>query len=326
MQEKENSTVFVVTVDTESDDAWTNPGTIKLDNMRAIPRFQGLCEKYDIIPTYLITFECATRDEAIQILKPIADSGRCEIGHHLHVWSTPPFQKDNKSSVDLNWIHAYQSELQDELFFEKAETLKSAIQKNYGISPTSHRAGRWGIDPRTINWLMNNDFIADTSVLPLADFSNMMGKHKTGPNFFFSSFDVDTISDGENTLLEIPVTVNSSPHLIIELLKITVRNKLLSERNANKMIRKFGGGTKLTPNLNFKVAQYLNTINREFMKGRKIINFALHSTEVSLGHSPITRTHEGYDFFWSVLENCFNLIRELNIKSLGISDAAKNIK
>ncbi|OGU32223.1 MAG: hypothetical protein A2057_04735 [Ignavibacteria bacterium GWA2_35_9] len=102
------SPIFIVTVDTEFDDAWTKPETIKLDNVKEIPRSQVLCQKYNIIPTYLLTYECAVREEAVSVLKPISEAEKCEIGHHLHAWSTPPFQKENiRRDIDLDWLHAY---------------------------------------------------------------------------------------------------------------------------------------------------------------------------------------------------------------------------
>ena len=71
--------IFVVTVDTEADDAWNSPEFINLRNMKQIPRFQELCDAYSIIPTYLVTYECATRDEAICVLEPISKNSRAEI-------------------------------------------------------------------------------------------------------------------------------------------------------------------------------------------------------------------------------------------------------
>ena len=65
MNDKFISPIFVVTVDTESDDAWSKPEIIKLDNLKEIPRFQNLCEKYDILPTYLLSYECAAREEGV---------------------------------------------------------------------------------------------------------------------------------------------------------------------------------------------------------------------------------------------------------------------
>ncbi len=93
MDNKTYSPTFVVTVDTESDDAWEKPEIISLENLKEIPRFQELCEKYDVIPTYLLAYEFAARDEAISVLKPILDQRRCEIGHHFTHGQPHPFKK-----------------------------------------------------------------------------------------------------------------------------------------------------------------------------------------------------------------------------------------
>ena len=90
--------------------------------------------------------------------------GNAKIGHHLHVWSTPPFQNGGKDGIDHQWIHAFQFQLPDSLFMEKAERLRSAIEASFGKSPTSHRAGRWGVDQRTVDWLVGAGFVVDTSI------------------------------------------------------------------------------------------------------------------------------------------------------------------
>ena len=122
---------FVVTVDTEGDDAWSSPDDVRLENLRELPRFQDLCDEHAVVPTYLLAYECATRDEALSVLKPIADRGRCEIGHHLHVWTTPPFHREGPKGVDGEWIQAFQFQLPDSLFVEKAESLRQAIEKSF---------------------------------------------------------------------------------------------------------------------------------------------------------------------------------------------------
>ena len=99
------------------------------------------------------------------------------------------FQKPNTSDdVDMEWIHAYQFEVPDTLFEEKAGRLKETIKQNYGIEPTSHRAGRFGVDQRTIDWLIKNNFVVDTSVVPSGDYSRYKGKEKEGPSFFGKPF------------------------------------------------------------------------------------------------------------------------------------------
>ena len=62
---------FVVTVDTEADDAWSRPDSVELENIKEIDRFQELCLQYSVVPTYLLSYECATRDEALAIPTPV---------------------------------------------------------------------------------------------------------------------------------------------------------------------------------------------------------------------------------------------------------------
>jgi len=242
---------FIVTVDTEADDAWTRPERIELTNLREIPRFQELCEKYDVIPTYLVTYECATRDEALYILQPFSNSGRCEIGHHLHCWTTPPFQKKGNSGVDVAWLHAYQSELPDSLFREKAEVLSDAIEKGYGNRPTSHRAGRWGIDQRTIDWLIDNGFLVDSSVVPFTSYSGGAGKTRKVPCSYSSPlgpyfYQGKSIHEDDNSsLMEIPVTVDIPTSFPLRVLRTYMQMKLPGKRVVHRLFRRLGGGKPL---------------------------------------------------------------------------------
>ena len=52
----------------------------------------------------------------------------------------------------------------------KLNFLKKTIEEKIDKKITSHRAGRWGLCARTIEWLEENDFVADTSVVPFKSF------------------------------------------------------------------------------------------------------------------------------------------------------------
>ena len=315
-----NSSLFVVTVDTESDNAWDNPETIKLENIRKIPKFQELCEKYQITPTYLITYECAVNEESIDILKSILEREKCEIGHHLHVWSTPPFQKPNfYNNIDLAWIHAYQYELPDSLFYEKSENLRETIKKNFGIYPTCHRSGRWGVDQRTINWLIRNNFQVDSSVVPFRDYSNYKGKEKGGPNFAGKPV-TSHLWKNENgdSLVEIPVSV----YYPFNYFKTNFfRKKKLGIKIGNR----FNSGKSLTIDPTFSKLFYQKFISYEF-EHQHIINLALHSSELAIDCSPYTDSHEKYVHVWSNIENVFKIIYDNGIKSITLTNAAEIIR
>ena len=86
--------LFMVGVDTEADDQWSFEGrkSLSVENARALPRLQALCDAYEVRPSYLVTHEMATREPARGILRELVASGRCEIGAHLHPWSSPPYR------------------------------------------------------------------------------------------------------------------------------------------------------------------------------------------------------------------------------------------
>ena len=79
-------TLFMVGVDTEADDQWTLEGRKRLsvENARALPRLQALCDSHGVRPSYLVTHEMATREPSRSILRDLFATGRCEIGAHLH--------------------------------------------------------------------------------------------------------------------------------------------------------------------------------------------------------------------------------------------------
>ncbi|MFW9928914.1 MAG: hypothetical protein ACFFD1_05960, partial [Candidatus Thorarchaeota archaeon] len=297
-----------------------NPEVIKLNNMKEIPRFQELCEKYDIIPTYLLSYECANRDEAISILKPIHDRQKCEIGHHLHVWSTPPFQQENKGKdIDLAWIQAYQFELPDSLFEEKAETLKEKIKENYGIYPTSHRAGRFGIDQRSIDWLIKHNFEVDTSIVPLNSFSLHKGKNKGGPDFY--NVPVTPYlwknSLNDSSLNELPISVYYPTNFF--------KKDFFNYGFGKKIGNQFGNRRLLSLNPAFEVNFNEKIIKSEIKKKRSILNLFLHSSELAIHCSPFTNTDKDYKNVWLILEKTFKFIKINGIKSLPITQASRHL-
>ncbi|MBT4339576.1 MAG: hypothetical protein HOD63_13365, partial [Bacteroidetes bacterium] len=151
---------FIITVDTEAD--WFNVAIGNVSNISGIHFLQEKALKYNYLPTYLITYDIATKDESIKALRKYADKSLCEIGHHMHVCCTPPIEFPNDYNIDEDDLLGIQSELQDEVFEKKMQSLHDAIVANFQITPTSHRAGRWAIDMRTLLWLEKNNYLVDS--------------------------------------------------------------------------------------------------------------------------------------------------------------------
>lgn len=76
---------FLITVDTEGDNLWQwKPGEkITTENSLFIPRFQELCEKYGLIPTYLTKIyvrEHTFIGTGVIIMPGVTIGKRCVIG------------------------------------------------------------------------------------------------------------------------------------------------------------------------------------------------------------------------------------------------------
>jgi hypothetical protein len=134
---------LIVTIDTEADNQWDHGCPLSTQNVEYWRPFQNLCERYGILPTYLITSEIATNPQAISFLRPLVEAGKAEVGAHLHPWTTPPF-RDEPGLRFNDPLHAFPSELPSDLLRDKLETLTNQIEVAFKRAPTSFRAGRFG--------------------------------------------------------------------------------------------------------------------------------------------------------------------------------------
>lgn len=81
---------FLITIDTEGDDVWSRRSSIETRNASFLPRFQSLCEKFGLKPTYLVNHEMANDRGFAGFARDLIARGAGEIGMHLHAWNSPP--------------------------------------------------------------------------------------------------------------------------------------------------------------------------------------------------------------------------------------------
>ena len=194
---------------------------------------------------YLLAYECCSERDGVAAIDACMKSGACEIGHHLHVWTTPPFEQPVKQGIDRAWLHAFQFELPDNLFEDKAGTLKEAIESAFGCTPRSHRAGRWGVDQRTIDWLSRNGFLVDTSVVLGVSWKRQTGAAASGPEFLASPPDPMRwyARSREEWVIELPTsTVATRP-----LLHLALRKPARRYRSIERLHKKLAGPRMLRP-------------------------------------------------------------------------------
>lgn len=76
---------FLITIDTEGDNLWSRPRVITTRNAAFLPRFQALCEKFGLKPTYLTNYEMAISQEFVEFGRDSLRGGAAEIGRSLTV-------------------------------------------------------------------------------------------------------------------------------------------------------------------------------------------------------------------------------------------------
>jgi hypothetical protein len=127
---------FILTIDTEGDNQWDHGRELTTENIKFVPRFQDLCDKYLIKPTYLVTSEVCEDPFAREIFSDYLLKDKAEIGAHLHSWTTPPYEdKEGYRFNDPN--HAFANELPDDLLSRKIKNLTDQIESSFGRRPLS---------------------------------------------------------------------------------------------------------------------------------------------------------------------------------------------
>src|SRR4051812_24188695 len=88
---------LLVVVDTEEEFDWGapfDPTSVSVENIAHQHLAQDMFDAHGIVPTYAVDYPVATTPASVAVLKPLLDSGRCEVGAHLHPWVNPPAEEE----------------------------------------------------------------------------------------------------------------------------------------------------------------------------------------------------------------------------------------
>jgi hypothetical protein len=222
----------------------------------------------------------ATRPESASVLRALARSGRCEIGTHLHPWSSPPFRPEDLAA------HTYPHNLPGELLDRQIRELTDVIEKELGVRPTTYRAGRNGFDGRTLPILERLGYTVDTSVDPLFNERRKGGMIFDGaPLAPYHPDYEDVRRPGASRILEIPITSATLPGLPKLVEKAYARLRPIPWRGA---LKRFGlRPVWLRPSYT-PLADMLAFADRLGRAGVPCFNLIFHSSEMLPGGSPYT--------------------------------------
>lgn len=315
---------LIVTIDTESDNLWKQKDRITLENILQIPKLQELFNRYKIKPTYLVSYPVAQDKKCVSILRNIYEQGRCEIGSHLHAWTTPPVLRNEWDRCP--YLYEFPLQTQRELLLNLTEV----VRNNFDLSPVSYRAGRFGFDEDSVVLLEEFGYQIDTSVVPLMDFKDHAGEERGGPCFvnaplwpYYLSKD-NVCQPGESQILEIPVSVSFNrglpewgQRMYLQTRETNFCRRLLAKLNLLQIIW-------LYPTF-FSVREMGSLCQYLLSKGLPVLNMMFHSSEILAGASPYHRTEKDVSAFLNKIEGIIRfLVEKKGVVSQTLSEFREN--
>lgn len=298
---------FIITVDTEGDNLWVykKGDTVCTKNVKFIPRFQELCNKYDFKPVWLTNYEMIMSDCYVSMMKPYIEKGLCEIGIHVHAWNNPPMY-DLKGQYDGN---PYLIEYPDEVMWEKFATTYNLIEERLGVKPVSHRSGRWAMDDRYFRLLEEFCIDVDCSFTPGVSWLTAEGETISGGSDYRQ---VKRDSHWIGKVLEVPATVRNYGKYFT----------FGSIHHMAKVILK-GGNIWLRPALNplADMKKLCRNVSKE--ADNDYLEFMVHSSELMPGGSPYFPSEESIERMYKSIEKLFVFVTKLGYKGETLQEYAQ---
>jgi hypothetical protein len=292
---------LVVVIDTEEDwfDDTSRPVTV--DNIADLPAFQArFFDPLGVKPVYLVNYPVVSDERAAAVLRELAASGVCEIGVHVHNWTSPPFSDEDVRN------RTYHTALPRELERRKIADVARLVADRIGVQPLAFKGGRWGADGRTLRTLEELGLRIDTSVCPLTDYSGEGG----GPDFFdapyrpyFPSHEDILVPRQppapDAAVLELPVTIgftsgdNERRRALFARLRdgpLTSRLRLIGVLHRLGVLRR----VKLSQET-ADAAQMRQLVDATLARGYPLLHMTFHSCIVRVGTSPYSRSERERD-------------------------------
>jgi len=297
----------LVTIDVEPDNVWADTHSQQYENIKRLPLFHNLCRDYQIRPTYLVSWSIASNAVCLGILEGLLRLGDCEIGIHPHLWETPPIiDKDRTKRATVGPDYSV------DILQEKIASLVDLIRQRFG-QPSSHRAGRWGIDPRQIRILTDLGICVDSSVIPGVDWSSTgILDHSSAPSEPYFISENDIFERRVSGLLEVPCTIKPGLRL----------SGLEKNRYVAKLIAKTGHGSQWLRATPMKTAREMIQTCQWAEQHTGYFNLMTHSSELMVNGSPYWKTDADIDHHFSLYRELFRWWRQHDVKSMTLSEFA----
>lgn len=314
---------FVVSVDTEEEGLWQGRYPVRgntTENLRGLGRFQALCERVGIQPTYLVTAPVLEDRRATREMAAWQEAGGCEVGAHCHPWCNPPLTRP-----EIRPLESFLNNLPEPEQYAKLSWLTERIADQFGQRPTSFRAGRYGFGQATAECLCRLGYEVDSSVMPLFEY-----RDDHGPDFLTSPESPHWLELTEGRkLLELPVTsgftragyrlrralwllVRRSPWRYFKLPGILDRTAIASR-------------VKLCPE-GYSPRQLVQLIDARLREHAQAFVLMLHSSSLVTGMSQYVPDDQHLEKLYRCLESAFRYaVQERQLRPMTLTGAARSM-
>ena len=292
---------FLITIDTEGDNLWARPRDITTRNSAFLPRFQQLCERHGLRPTWLTNYEMASCPVYQEFARDVIARNAGEIGMHLHAWNSPPLV--SRTADDLHY-QPFLIEYPDDVMLAKITHLTRLLEDTFGQPARSHRAGRWAMDARYARMLGSLGYTSDCSVTPTISWEHARGAPDGAGGTDYRHFpetpyvmDADRIDrPGAGPVLQVPMTTRRAyPRAASAVPAVLQRGPLRRVARARLWLRPRGGNR----------ADMLKLLRMAVEGQWEHVEFMLHSSEFMPGGSPTFPTEAAVDALYDDIEAVF---------------------
>jgi hypothetical protein len=297
----------LITIDTEGDNLWACPREITTRNAQFLPRFQALCERHGLKPTYLTNYEMVQCPQFREFALDVQRRGTAEIGMHLHAWNSPPLWP---LTPDDFAHQPYLMEYPESVMREKIVFLTDLLEATFERKMVSHRAGRWGFNAVYARLLAECGYRVDCSVTPHLSWKDYAGNPSGngGPDFTrFPDYpyylDLQCIDHpGVSSLLEVPLTVMPCREQVGRWLRgLAARGPSLVQRVVGRL---YPPPTPLRPRRG-NCQSLLRLLEWARRQERPYVEFILHSSEFMPGGSPTFVTERDIEALYNDMDLLF---------------------
>ena len=316
---------FIISIDTEEDN-WDNfRDKPTLRNIQKIPALQELFDRYEVRPTYLITYPVTCDKRSVEILKSILDSGKCEIGTHLHPWNTPPIDEV------LNEKNRMLNNLSSELQFKKLKNLHYKIKEEFNCTPVSFRAGRYGLNNDLTKNLMKLDYRIESSTTPFLDWSFLDGPDFS--NFYmlnpyrFSSHNFKEKNE-KGELIEVPLSAGylQKNFKLVHSIFNKLRKRPIRYLKIIGILSLIGllNQVRLTPE-GYRISEMKKLIHAMMKNNVTFYNISFHSNTLLPGQTPFVSTNKQLGLFLKKLEDIIEYMVGIGFKPITLSEVQRKL-